>query len=500
MDPVVIGQGSFGCVHKPSLKCKDETGISYVNKVSKILSKPDAKKEIGEYSKVSKADKKNQFYLGKPEDCEVDESQFNVNAIRKCTIGDRAAQNLDRYQLILMENGGENLVTYTDKMRNWSRSEMSTENCEKFAIEALRLFAGLKTYLDKGLVHFDLKPQNIVYNATTNRLNFIDFGMMKSKKPLISQAKKSKCGSAFFHWSYPWELKYVNRNWYDAVTNSKTRQDAIIADLKNKYGSNSVHLGHFFAHVLPKNLPDAEYQEKCNEYIDGFAITIRNDMKNMGYDGFVNKVISTIDLFGVGMAMNYWFAVAKRHLDPAFAFELANIFKFMISPLISTRYTIDELITDYEGALRKSGLLQKYDKEIVDHIAVNGLSAHKHRTEKPAKVIRIKKVDQAFVNADPAPCPPGKEINPKTGRCIKFKPVKDLAGPCPPGKERNPATGRCIKIKESKAAKNGSRSGNVLEACPAGKERNPKTRRCVNKCKDGYSRDTNFKCTRKKRS
>jgi len=496
MGPAVIGQGSYGCVHKPSLKCKDETGITYVNKVSKILSKPDAKKEIAEYSKVSRADKKNQFYLGKPEDCEVDESQFNVNAIRKCTIGDRAAQNLSKYQLILMENGGENIVTYTDKMRTWSRSEMSTENCEKFAIEALRLFAGLKVFLDKGLVHFDLKPQNLVYNEETNRLNFIDFGMMQSKKPLINQSKKSNCTSAFFHWSYPWELRYVNKNWYDAVTRHKSTQDDTITYIKKEDSLYSTHLGHFFSHVLPKNLPDAEYQKKCNEYIDGFEITIRNDMADMGYEAFLDKAISTIDLFGVGMAMNYWFAVAKRHLEPAFANDLEYIFKFMISPLISTRYTVDELISEYEGALRKSGLLQKYDKEIVDHIAVNGLSAHKHRTEKPAKVIRIKKVDQAFVNADPAPCPPGKEINPKTGRCIKSKPVKDLAGPCPPGKERNPATGRCIKIK---AVKNGSRSGNVLEACPAGKERNPKTRRCVNKCKDGYSRDANFKCTRKKR-
>jgi len=197
MDPVVIGQGSYGCVHKPSLKCKNETGINYVNKVSKILSKSDAKKEIGEYSKVSKADKKNKFYLGKPTDCEVDEVQSNINAIKRCTISDRAIHRLSQYQLILMEDGGENIVTYTDKMRNWSRSEMSTEHCEKFALEALRLFAGLKTFLDNGLVHFDLKPQNIVYNATTNRLNFIDFGLMKSKKPLISQAKISKCGSAF---------------------------------------------------------------------------------------------------------------------------------------------------------------------------------------------------------------------------------------------------------------------------------------------------------------
>lgn len=43
------------------------------------------------------------------------------------------------------------------------------------------------------------------------------------------------------------------------------------------------------------------------------------------------------------------------------------------------------------------------------------------------------------------PCPPGKELNPKTKRCIKKKEAKTKT--CPPGKVRNPTTGRCIKKK-----------------------------------------------------
>ena len=59
-------------------------------------------------------------------------------------------------------------------------------------------------------------------------------------------------------------------------------------------------------------------------------------------------------------------------------------------------------------------------------------------------------------------CPPGKEINPLTGRCIKTKTQKV----CPPGKEINPLTGRCIKTKTQKV-------------CPPGKKINPITGRCI---------------------
>ena len=53
-------------------------------------------------------------------------------------------------------------------------------------------------------------------------------------------------------------------------------------------------------------------------------------------------------------------------------------------------------------------------------------------------------------------CPPGKELNPLTGRCIniKTKTQKNIkikaVKTCPPGKELNPLTGRCINTKKNK--------------------------------------------------
>jgi len=43
-------------------------------------------------------------------------------------------------------------------------------------------------------------------------------------------------------------------------------------------------------------------------------------------------------------------------------------------------------------------------------------------------------------------CPPGKELNPKTNRCVKVKPVKE----CPSGKVMNLATRRCVKERHVK--------------------------------------------------
>ena len=48
--PIVIGQGSFGCVHKPQMKCegKNRTDASIV---SKLMKRNDANDELKERGK-----------------------------------------------------------------------------------------------------------------------------------------------------------------------------------------------------------------------------------------------------------------------------------------------------------------------------------------------------------------------------------------------------------------------------------------------------------------
>ena len=127
-------------------------------------------------------------------------------------------------------------------------------------------------------------------------------------------------------------------------------------------------------------------------------------------------------------------------------------------------------------------------------------------------------------------CPPGKVLNPKTGRCIKAKgsapglaptgpaglavdpslaaaaarplrpALEDLfeprpaalpmppapakaksEKPCSPGKIRNPKTRRCVKATGATARGITRKSrANGKEPCPPGKVLNPKTGRCVN--------------------
>ena len=95
----VIGEGSYGCVHKPSLKCKNKPKLSYKNKVSKVLLKSAAKEELEEYKNLKNADKKNEFYVGKPVSCEIEDIPANIDSIKKCTIGSDVLNDLKHHKI-----------------------------------------------------------------------------------------------------------------------------------------------------------------------------------------------------------------------------------------------------------------------------------------------------------------------------------------------------------------------------------------------------------------
>jgi len=468
----VIGEGTYGCVHNPSLTCNDSPNIFYNKKVSKILKKRDAKIEEKEYSKISKVDKNNEYYLGMPYNCDVDKkNQFNIESIKKCKIGSEVIRNINDYSLLIMNDGGENLRDYSDTIMKWDKSIETTEKCEKFLLEALRLFKGLKIFNKFGLIHHDLKPQNIVFDETTNRLNFIDFGLMVSKKKILKLARESNYNFAIFHWSFPWELEYINKHNFYSIVNSIEEQEKKInvikteiinKNIKNYYYDN---INNFFYFAINNNSL-SEYKQSCSDYVYGYEHTIKLNMKEMQYEKFLNSSVNSIDVFGLGISLNYWLNRAFNFLSQSLRDELRVLFDSMIEPEIKYRATINELIEDFKGILIKNGLLEKYNKVIRDNIVVDKITISTNPTMKmPEKLfekpkIEIKKMDETT----PKSCPKGK-IDLHSGLC------------------------RISKLNSKE-----------LKKCPEGKELNPRTKRCVKKCKSGYVRNERFKCVKNKTS
>ena len=87
MKRIIIGEGTYGCVHKPSIHCKTppKPGFNYNNYVSKIMKTKNAETELEEFVIIGKLDPTNEYHLGQPILCEPNLDEVNVkNDIKKC--------------------------------------------------------------------------------------------------------------------------------------------------------------------------------------------------------------------------------------------------------------------------------------------------------------------------------------------------------------------------------------------------------------------------------
>jgi len=187
----------------------------------------------------------------------------------------------------------------------------------------------------------------------------------------------------------------------------------------------------------------------------------------------------------------------------------------MLRTNIFIRSTPEQLLAQYEDLLTNSGLLEKHNKHIENHLIANKVSVEMKvaaAIDNSTAVVPLAVTENIEIVRD---CPTGKEFNPLTKRCVKvcvqgkvrnpsFRCVKDkivTSKVCPTGKEINPTTKRCVKTCKSGQVRNASFKcvkDKIItkKVCPVGKEINPTTKRCVKTCKSGQIRNASFKCVR----
>lgn len=484
----IIGEGTYGCALKPSLKCKKNNDVKYKNKISKFMLKRNAKTELKEYGKIDKADKNQTFYLGTPLMCDPEGSPEDREAVGKCRHFDKDL-NFKEHKLLIMEDGGLNLKDYTNNViKKMVKNDNNVEKIEKLLIEMQRMLWGLVVFLENDVIHHDLKPENIVYNEGKNRMNFIDFGLMTSLKKAKRDCKSGSYKWSIEHWSFPMELKYIDVVEYSKrATKTETEKKEEFNEYITKMKSNSsnptnVALSYLLGGVEPSD-------HSLNVFMTSYYFFYLNDLKLSNYSKILLNSLETVDSYGTGLAFCYVIRNCKRFLDSNFYKELKLFFTEMSSPNAMTRRSAIETLREYEEMLETSGLLEKHGKRFENHELVDRSKMPK-QIEKAIDSLDIILNDKELSKASLEPvreCKEGKEMNTLTMRCVQN---------CKPGFSRNDE----FKCKKAKLPKEKAVSKKGPKECGEGKERNPKTMRCIKECKPGYSRNAEFQCKKTRKN
>lgn len=173
--PQIIGQGSYGCVYKPAIKCDSENGSEkYITKVQ--LLDYTAKNEISIAQKVKKIGRFQQYYAPIEKTCPLNVAKVGKSYMEKCAIWDWDRK--DSFVSNKIRYIGEN--TLHSGFLNYY--EMNENIFEKVIVKTLmHLLHGLEKLSEKGIIHLDIKENNIMMKDNKPEPIIIDFGLSFDK-------------------------------------------------------------------------------------------------------------------------------------------------------------------------------------------------------------------------------------------------------------------------------------------------------------------------------
>ena len=167
----LLSQGGFGCVYYPGIKCDGKTDPrkNVVTKLQRRNFNADNEIKIGKL--VRRIPNYRLFYLPVVKSCPVSLREIDNSVISECEIVSRS----DKLKYVLMEIPYVSNLPFfgiiSDVSVGKKRLILTMTESFRFLLDAIGYL------LDDGIVHFDIKGENILYNTVSNEPQLIDFGI-----------------------------------------------------------------------------------------------------------------------------------------------------------------------------------------------------------------------------------------------------------------------------------------------------------------------------------
>ena len=179
-----LGQGAYGCVFSPAIRCKNENDRR-VGMISKLLSTKHAQQEWSVRILLEPIDPAKRWFIWPEHACEADldlpENDFVSprNATKRCTTITSSRQSL----LLMYENGGEDVyhkLYHTGFANDYEKGQ--------FLVGIANLLDGLAVLHAANVAHLDIKLENLLAKPLVDgsfSVRFIDFGLATNVHSLI---------------------------------------------------------------------------------------------------------------------------------------------------------------------------------------------------------------------------------------------------------------------------------------------------------------------------
>lgn len=284
--PRVLGEGSFGCVLKPEVKCagpEKKIGKNAASQltVSKVFDrKKYFRQEVAASKKIAKIDPKGTHILVPSSYCDTSYGVVSLHpAASECEVIQQlqfSPPSTKLYQ-IKMPYGG---VRY-DKFVKSNNLDLST-----FVKQMTHVLEGVQKLHRKQVCHQDLKASNLLI-ASDGRVMIIDYSLMLPFSDVYSTHNVRRLRHTYFPYPPEYKVFYLV---YNGLCAQKTCSAVVYEVMKNfdHYGSDRLQM----MQTLHEDTP--EFVATIYKY------ALKNKSRLM--DAF-SKFAGKVDVYSVGMIM-----------------------------------------------------------------------------------------------------------------------------------------------------------------------------------------------------
>lgn len=415
-----IGAGGFGCVFKPPLKCKIQPPGTYYDEsgVSKLMMEKDIGEEIEEINRIKPMltqipNYKNFYLIDNVYSCEPqsldakDKFLFDKTCrnFRNSKINSNTVNsNLGELGVINLPYGGSEVHEIFEKLidekfrDDYDEEEVYNHVVDKNNKEFVKVnkslinlyINGILPLNDRGLLHLDLKGQNMVFDGKFARL--IDWGL--AKKYTGSAVVDMYTGPQF---NAPYSNVLFDTDLMEKYFSTiPDKEDEVFSLVRKMYEQELKDKGHFDVIVeILKTLyrrdirTDKEAIQHISFYLTQILMKYNNNGKFDALKYFNEVYVKNVDLWGF-MTTYIAFILSKKDLwNRELEFRLMALLR---NYCYSVNFAIKPIpVTDVFGDLLKMNTKILYG----DKYEQFGNGKRNNKTKKSKKSKKSKKLKQS---------------------------------------------------------------------------------------------------------
>lgn len=354
--PKIIGEGTYGCAHKPALLCtrrsQGDRKINYNKSISKLGDATELTEEANKYLFLDKIDPEFKYHLKDTFLCDPDLNK-NEMAIADCNIGFDVLEEIDKYKIIIMRDGGSDLNIWIDRIM---KGQVDNSIVYKIWRQCGLLLQGVQLFLNHDLVHHDIKTGNIVYNDVYDELRFIDFGLAESimkEKYYCANNNYSSLAINFFY--YPFESIFLEKENFDQIkqlVNSENANENLhlfIADRTRNIKENNYWLTRLKMFINFKD--NIAWENFWYKQLSGLYVFMLGYLKECTYEEFLDLYFRKIDVYCLGIAFYIFYNHTMQFLDDSIRSPLENLILEMVNFNLKERIEVNDAIARFRNIM-----------------------------------------------------------------------------------------------------------------------------------------------------